>query len=93
MNSSSWISKIKSWINLFEQDTQIDNLEKKWIYVATGMVGLFVAAMTVTAVVLNVNPPSHVETIDSASLHLGEDFAEDKLGVAACPAPRRDDPG
>jgi len=81
MNPSAWISKIKSWVSLFEQDTQIDNLEKKWLYIATGMVGLFVAAMTVTAVVLNVNPPSHVETIDSASLHLGQDFAEDKLGV------------
>jgi len=87
MNPSAWISKIKSWISLFEQDTQIDNLEKKWLYIATGMVGLFVAAMTVTAVVLNVNPPSHVETIDSASLHLGQDFAEDKLGVQPAPLP------
>jgi len=85
MNPSVWISKIKSWVNLFEQDTQIDNLEKKWLYIASGMVALFVAAMTVTAVVLNVNPPSHVETIDSASLHLGQDFAEDKLGVQAAP--------
>jgi len=85
MSSSSWISKIKSWINLFEQDTQIDNLEKKWLYIATGMIGLFVAAMAVTAVVLNVNPPSHIETVDSASLHLGTEFAEDKLGVQAAP--------
>lgn len=87
MNPNPWISKIKSWISLFEQDTQIDNLEKKWLYIATAMVGLFVAAMTVTAVVLNVNPPSHIETIDSASLHLGTDFAEDKLGVQAAPLP------
>jgi cytochrome c oxidase subunit 2 len=85
MNPSAWISKIKSWVSLFEQDTQIDNLEKKWLYIATGMVGLFVAAMAVTAVVLNVNPPSHVETIDSASLHLGQDFAEDKLGLQPQP--------
>lgn len=85
MNPSAWISKIKSWINLFEQDTQIDNLEKKWLYIAAGMVSLFVAAMAVTAVVLNINPPSHIETIDSASMHLGTDFAEDKLGVQAAP--------
>ena len=87
MNPSSWISKIRSWISLFEKDTQIENLEKKWLYVATAMVGLFVVAMTITAVVLNVNPPSHVETIDSASLHLSEDFAEDKLGVQPAALP------
>lgn len=87
MSEGSWLSKLKSWVDQFEQDTHIDNLEKKWLYVATAMVGLFVAAMTVTAVVLKVNPPSHIETIDSASLHLGEDFAEDKLGVQAAPLP------
>jgi len=87
MNPSAWISKIKSWVNLFEQDTQIDNLEKKWLLIAIGMVGLFVAAMTVTAVVLNVNPPSHIETIDSASLHLSAEFAEDKIGVQPQPLP------
>lgn len=81
MSPNSWISKIRSWIGRFEQDTQIENLEKNWFYVAVAMVGLFVAVMTVTAIVLNVNPPSHWETIDSASLHLGGDFAEDKLGV------------
>jgi cytochrome c oxidase subunit 2 len=74
-------------VSQFEQDTQIDHLEKRWLYIATGMVGLFVAAMAVTAVVLNVNPPSHIETIDSASLHLGTEFAEDKLGVQPEPLP------
>lgn len=85
MNPSTWISKIKSCLNIFEQDTQIDDLEKKWLYIAVGMTGLFVTAMGITAVVLNVNPPSHFETIDSASLHLSSEFAEDKLGVQAAP--------
>ena len=85
MNPDSWTSKIKSWLSQFEQETHIDHLEKRWLYIATGMVGLFVAAMGVTAVVLNVNPPSHIETIDSASLHLGQEFAEDKLGVQPQP--------
>lgn len=59
----------------------IDTLEKKWLYVALGMVGLFVAAIFYTAVVRGIHPPSHVETIDSASLHQSQEFAEDKLGV------------
>lgn len=81
MNPSVWISKLRSWLNLFEQDMQIENLEKKWLYVATAMVGFFVIVLGVGAVVLKVNPPSHWETVDSASLHLGGEFAEDKLGV------------
>ena len=81
MNPSSWISKIRSCLNLFEQDIEIENLEKKWLYVATIMVGFFVIVMGIGALVLNVNPPSHWETIDSASLHLSSEFAEDKLGV------------
>ena len=81
MNPSSWISKIRSCLNLFEQDIEIENLEKKWLYVATIMVGFFVIVMGIGALVLNVNPPSHWETIDSASLHLSSEFAEDKLGI------------
>ena len=81
MNLSSWIGKIRSWLNLFEQDEQIENLEKKWLYVATAMVGFFVIVLGIGAIVLNVNPPSHWETIDSASLHLSGEFAEDKLGI------------
>lgn len=34
-----------------------------------------------TAVVMNVHPPSNVETIDSTRLHLTSEFAEDNLGV------------
>ena len=81
MNPSSWISKIRSCLNLFEQDAEIENLEKKWLYVATIMVAFFVIVMGIGALVLNVNPPSHWETIDSASLHLSSEFAEDKLGI------------
>lgn len=59
----------------------VDTLEKRWLYVALGMVLLFLGAIFYTAWVHNVHPPSHVETVDSASLHLSQDFAEDRLGV------------
>lgn len=59
----------------------IDTLERKWLYVALAMIVLFVAAIFYTAIARGIHPPSHVETIDSAALHLSQEFAEDKLGV------------
>lgn len=59
----------------------VDPLEQKWIAIALIMIGLFIGIITVDAVVHGINPPSKVETVDSASLHLGKEFAEDNLGV------------
>ncbi|MGI2324778.1 MULTISPECIES: cytochrome C oxidase subunit II [unclassified Methylococcus] len=64
---------------------EIDELERKWLSVSLAMIGLFVGAIVVTAVSQGLHPPSHVETIDSASLHLSQEFAEDKLGVQPTP--------
>jgi hypothetical protein len=63
----------------------IDPLERKWIFVAMGIIGLFIIAILYTALVKGVSPPGDMETIDSARLHLSEEFAEDKLGVATLP--------
>ncbi len=60
----------------------IDPLEKKWITFSLLIIGLFVGIITLDALFHGVNPPSKVETIDSARLHLSEEFAEDKLGVS-----------
>ncbi len=59
----------------------IDPLERKWIAISLMIVGLFVGIITIDALFHGINPPSKVETIDSASLHLSEEFAEDNLGV------------
>jgi cytochrome c oxidase subunit 2 len=72
---------IGSWLNSLEKNKHFNDLEKKWLYVALVMVGLFVGVIMFTALFSGVHPPSHVETIDSASLHMGGEFAEDKLGV------------
>lgn len=61
----------------------IDSLEKKWIYVSTIMAFTFIGVLAAYAVGSNVHPPSNVETIDSVSLHLSEEFNEDNLGVKA----------
>ena len=59
----------------------VDPLEKKWIYVALSLIGVFVAAILYTAFAKHVHPPGEMEVIDSARLHLSDEFAEDKLGV------------
>lgn len=59
----------------------VDPLERKWITISLLAVGLLVAIITLDALFHGINPPSKVETVDSASLHLSQEFAEDNLGV------------
>lgn len=59
----------------------VDPLEQKWIAAVLIMIALFIGIIGVDAVVHGINPPSQVETIDSASLHLSKEFAENNLGV------------
>lgn len=68
----------------------IDPLEKKWIIMSAAMVLLAWLIILYFAAVKDVHPPSNVEVIDSARLHLdsgigGGEFAEDKLGVRQAP--------
>lgn len=60
----------------------INALERRWLYASVCMVALILASIFYTAFEHNIHPPSHVETLDSASIHLGGEFAEDKLGVS-----------
>lgn len=59
----------------------VDPLERKWITISLLVVGLLVSIIVFDALLHGINPPSKVETIDSASLHLNKEFAEDNLGV------------
>lgn len=59
----------------------IDQLERKWAGIALGIAGLFVAVILSSALFHGIHAPSHIETIDSAKLHLSQEFAEDKLGA------------
>ena len=59
----------------------VDPLEKKWIYVSILLTAVMVAVLFFYAVAGNIHPPSNVETIDSVSLHLSDEFADDKLGI------------
>jgi len=56
-------------------------LEKRWAWIAAGLVAVMIAMVVYTAVAMSIHPPSHVEAIDSTRLHLTKEFAEDNLGV------------
>jgi cytochrome c oxidase subunit II len=59
----------------------VDHLEQKWINISLLIIGLLVAIIMTDAFFHGVSPPSKVETIDSAKLHLSKEFAESNLGV------------
>ncbi len=61
----------------------IDQLERKWITISLIVIGIFVGIITLDALFDGINPPSKVETVDSASLQLSQEFEEDNLGVQA----------
>lgn len=68
----------------------IDRLEKRWIYIIGGLVLMTWVVQVVYAARDNLHPPSNVEGIDSARLHLadgvgGGEFAEDNIGVSRGP--------
>jgi cytochrome c oxidase subunit 2 len=63
----------------------IDPLEKKWMYVIGFMTVVMVASMAYAAVMMNLHPPSNVETIDPKTLHLSGEFVEDNLGATTNP--------
>jgi cytochrome c oxidase subunit 2 len=59
----------------------VDPLEKKWVYVSILLTVVMVGVLFFYAVADNIHPPSNVETIDSVSLHLSDEFADDELGI------------
>jgi len=63
----------------------IDKLEKRWIYMVAGFV-LMAWAIQIYYAAQGWHPPSNVEVIDSAQLHLetgvgGDEFSEQNIGV------------
>ncbi len=59
----------------------VDKTEKKWVIlsfiIAFGMMGILASY----AINKNFHPPSNVETINSTTLHLSEEFNEDSIGI------------
>lgn len=61
----------------------IDPLERRWFYVIGVMIAAMLVAIFYTGLAQGIHPPSNVESVDSARLHMTEEFSEDNLGVHA----------
>jgi cytochrome c oxidase subunit 2 len=62
----------------------VDRYERYWMWAATGMLVLFLAAIVISAVAGSAHPPSHVETVDPDRVAVEGEF------VAPQPAMRPD---
>ena len=54
---------------------QVDRFERYWMWAASGMLALFLAAIVVTAFAGSAHPPSHVETVDPDTIRVTGEFA------------------
>jgi cytochrome c oxidase subunit 2 len=63
----------------------IARTEKRWLILMATMLSVMMLVVVVTGVVGALQPSSHVEVIDSQTLHLGGEFAESNLGTAIGP--------
>ena len=59
----------------------VDRYERYWMWAATGMLTLFLAAIVVTAITGSAHPPSHVETVDPDTLRVTGEFATPAVTV------------
>lgn len=66
-----------------EQD--IIKSERRWAIVAASAAGLMLVTIVATSALLKLQPPSHVETIDPATLHVSGEFVESNLGATQNP--------
>lgn len=65
----------------------VDKLEKRWLWIIGALVSMTWAVQIYSAAVTNTHPPSNVEAVDSAQVHLstgvgGDEFAEDRIGAS-----------
>jgi cytochrome c oxidase subunit 2 len=59
--------------------------ERRWAWIVGAIIALLVAMMVVTGLHWAAMPPSRVETVDVATLHLRGEFVEGNLGTAVGP--------
>ena len=64
---------------------QVRHYEKLWLSLMVSTLVLFMCVVVVTGITGSIQPPSHVETIDPTTLHLGGEFAESNLGTVVEP--------
>src|SRR5206468_8396582 len=59
----------------------VDPFERMWMWSASGMLALFLAAIVASAVTGAAHPASHVETVDPETLSIKGEFAEPAVAL------------
>jgi cytochrome c oxidase subunit II len=59
--------------------------ERRWLFIMAAMLGVMLAVIVLTGVTQMMHPPSDVETINAATLHLEGEFVESNLGSESEP--------
>lgn len=55
--------------------------ERTWMIVTLAIAGFMMAVITLTAALLSLSPPNHVQVVDAARLHLDGEFVQSNLGT------------
>ncbi|HVS14117.1 MAG TPA: cytochrome c oxidase subunit II [Thermoanaerobaculia bacterium] len=58
---------------------KVDLYERVWLWISTGMIVAFLAALFLVATLQAVHPPSHVETIDPLRVRTDSEFASPRV--------------
>src|ERR1700730_9852113 len=66
-------------------ESDIVGWELRWSVIVAGAVAIIFAAILYAGLILHVNPPSNIETIDPKTLHLTAEFTEANLGTRVEP--------
>jgi cytochrome c oxidase subunit 2 len=61
----------------------VDLYEKIWMWMAGGLLGVFLGAIFLMAGVEAVQPPGHIETVDPTTLSSHPEFSKPSVAVAA----------
>lgn len=56
--------------------------ELRWTFVVAGVIGVIMVCILGAGLIMHINPPSNVETVDPARLHLTGEFTEGNLGTS-----------
>lgn len=62
-----------------------ERAERRWAWVVAGVIALLIGLMVLTGLHWGAMPPSRVETVDPASLHIRGEFVESNLGTQVSP--------
>lgn len=55
--------------------------ERRWAFAMAGVTAVFLVAILYATIGLHLGPPSNIETIDPATIHVSGEFAEENLGT------------